>query len=273
MPVIISDSTCDLTMEEAEGLGVKIIPIKLFFGEEEFIDKITITDSDFYDRLASENVIPTTTLLNPNDFLKEFEKCKNDDIVVLTLSSKLSGSYQSAVMAKEMSGRDNIYVIDSRSVSIGFGLLVTEAARLNNAGASAAEIAEKITALVGKLKVFAVVDTLKYLVKGGRLGSVSGYVGTLLDIKPIIGVTDGEVKLISKARGYNATLEKLGEIVAQNGPIDTGKPFCFGHGCSEKNINKLKDYFGFNAPTYIVGSVVGVHAGPGAAAIAYFEKD
>ena len=272
MSVIISDSTCDLTIEEAKELNVKILPIKLFFGADEYIDKITITNSDFYARLVSENVMPTTTLLNPDDFLKEFEKYPEDDIVVLTLSSKLSGSYQSAAMAKEMSGRDNIYVIDSRSVSIGFGLLVTEAVRLNDAGVSASEIAERINALAGKVRVFAIVDTLKYLIKGGRLGSVSGYVGTLLDIKPIIGIADGEVQLISKARGYKETLKKFGEIVEKHGPIDMEKAIFFGHGCSEENMNRLKGHFGFEAPTYIIGSVVGVHAGPGAAAIAYFER-
>ena len=273
MSIIISDSTCDLTIEEAKVLGVKTLPIKLFFGADEYIDKITITNSDFYARLAAESVMPTTTLLNPDEFLNEFEKHPDDDIIVLTLSSKLSGSHQSAVMAKEMSERDNIYVVDSRSVSIGFGLLVTEAARLNSAGVPASEIAEIITELAGKVRVFAIVDTLKYLIKGGRLGSVSGYVGTLLDIKPIIGISDGEVQLISKARGYKETLKKFGEIVEKHGPIDMGKPVFFGHGCSEENMNRVKGHFGFDAPTYIIGSVVGVHAGPGAAAIAYFKKE
>lgn len=269
---IITDSTCDLTPKEANRLGIAMISIKLKFGDKVYTDKVDITNEEFYRLLAQSEEIPTTTLINPQEFLDEFEKYPDDDIIVMPIAEGLSGTYNSALLAKDMSGRSNIYVLETGSTCIGLGLLVKQAAAMKESGLSAEEIYDKLQSLVKRLRVVAVVDTLKYLVKNGRLSGFSGTIGTILNIKPIITVKDGEVNSIAKCRGLSEAYKKINEIITECYPMDREQSYIFAHGCKLDALADFKKVVNLDGENYVLGSVVGCHAGPGTIGIAYFEK-
>lgn len=272
MAILITDSTSDLPLAELEAQNIIMLSLKVSFGSEEFLDKRTITNEAFYEKLAQSKVLPQTTLLSIGTFQEVFDRFPEDDIIVLPLASKLSGTYQSAQVAKEMSGRDNIYIVETGTASIGLGLLVQKAAQLNREGMPAAEIAAYISELADRVRIFAVVNTLKYLVKGGRLSSMQGFLGETLHIKPVIALLHGEVHNVAKARGTKSAMQALLKLTDQSDPIDTSLPLCFGHTGNMVLLQQLMDCFPHlsSAPTYSLGSVVAAHAGPGTTGIAYF---
>ena len=272
--VIITDSTCDMTLSETEALDVEMLSLIVNFGEEEFADKRTITNEEFYLKLKISQKLPTTSLIGVGDFATAFERHNKEDILVLTLSSKVSGTYQSAVMAKEALGRDDIYIVDTETVSIGLGLLVKIAAEKRNNGESAEQIAGEITELAKKLKVFAILDSLKYLVKGGRLTGAQGAIGSMLAFKPIVTMQDGIVQNISKKSGLKAVVAELARIIAEQGGINFDMPIRFAHSGNLPLLLMIYEKLGYfpQEEPYYIGSIVGTHTGPGAAAIAYFEN-
>ena len=275
MVKIITDSTCDLTLEELEQLDVEMLSLRVNFGKEEFLDKRTITNEEFYEKLEKSNDLPTTTLISIGEFQEAFERYPNEEIVVLPISTGLSGTYQSAMMAKEMSDRKDIYVVETGGATLCLGLLVRQAVLMSRQGMSAQEIAEKIKALSKRVKLYAVIDTLKYLVKGGRLTGVQGAFGEMLNIKPIITIEEGLVKNIGKARGAKAARSKLIELVTQESQIDWEMPVAFAHTNNTVLMNELMKELNQedNPETHMIGSVVGTHAGPGAVAVIFFEKE
>lgn len=272
MAIIITDSTSDLTYKEAEALGIEMLSLTVNFGEEHYKDKIDLSNETFYEKLETCSEIPTTSLLNPADFLETYEKYENEEIIVITLSPKLSGTYQSAVIAKDMSEREDIYVVDSGSVTIPQGLLVKMANKMNQEGMSAKEIVSKLEELKEKVRLVAVIDTLKYLIKGGRLSSVQGAIGTALRLKPIIAVKDGEILTLSKARGTKAAFKEVLKLIQEDGEVDESLPISFAHSNNEAMLQEFISAMPYKGDTYMIGSVVGTHAGPGAVAIAYFVK-
>lgn len=269
---IITDSTCDLPLDKALAMGVEIIPLKVSFGEEEYIDKYTISNEEFYEKLSQSKVMPTTTLINPQQVLDVLNKYKDDDIVGVFISKKLSGSFQSAMVAKEASDRNNVYFVDSNTVTIGLALLVEMAVAYRDQGLSAKEIYERLMDLSKRVLVFGVIDTLKYLVAGGRLTGVQGVLGGILGIKPVIKVTDGEVVNIGKERGTKKALNFMLSAVEQAGEADAQLPVAYGHAGNPEDLQDLIEKFGRQGSIYSVGSVVGAHAGPGIIAVAYFKK-
>ncbi len=274
MTRIITDSTCDLTLAEAEALGLTMLSLHVNFGSESYEDKRTITNEQFYQKLRESETLPTTSLLNVGDFQQAFSEFPDEPIVVLTISRKLSGTCQSAILAREACGREDIYIVDSGTVSIGLGLLVKQAAAMRDSGVPAGEIAERLSALAGRVRVLAVLDTLKYLVKGGRLSGMQGAVGGLLMVKPLVSLEGGKVVTLKKAPGSKAAVRELAALCSEAMPIDREMPLCFGYSCSDGAMQKLRELTGFPeaGDVYVIGSVVGTHAGPGVAAIAYFEK-
>ncbi len=269
---LVTESTCDIPFEEAEKLGLHLIPMKLYFGDEEYIDKITITTSEFYEKLAASDVTPTTVLTSPMEFLDIFEQYKDDTIIVMLISKELSGTYNSACLAKEESGRDNIYVIDGKTVTIGSQLLIKEACRMRDAGEDAEAIVSRIKFLSERIEITAVIDTLEYLVKGGRISSFSGFIGGVLNLKPIIRVKNGIVTTIGKQRGSKKAYEYLcSEIEARR-----DKNYTAVAGFSQDN-SKMKELCEFLEVTPTenvceIGSVIGVHAGPGIVGVAYISN-
>ena len=275
---IIVDSTADLTPELKK--RVNVVPLTVSFGNDEYIDSVTIDHKTFYDKLIESDVLPTTSQATPDAFIKEYEKAKNADeaAVVITLSSKLSGTYQSATIAA--ADYDNIYIVDSSSVAIGSGILVELAIDLLDKGLSAKEIAEKLEQEKQKLVVVALVDTLEYLKKGGRVSKAVAFAGGVLNIKPVLSVIDGEINMLGKARGSKMGNNLLVEEIKKSGGIDFTKPVLLGFtGISDalllKYIEDSKHIWEGNLSEirYVtIGSVIGTHAGPGAIAVSFFKK-
>jgi len=273
MAHIIADSTCDLTLAQAEELGATLLSLRVLFGEEVYLDKRTLTNEEFYQKLGESEEFPTTSLLNPEDFLDAFKAHPEEEIVVLTISEQLSGTYQSALLAKETSGRCDVYVVNTQNTSVGMGLLVRRAVEMNRAGIPAERIASGILQLADRVRLIGVVDTLQYLVKGGRLGRVSGYVGGILNIKPVLMLQNGIVQPVLKAHGDRDAFRRIRELVFEKYPIDAGMPVAFA--CAAGGAERLAGFMealGLTGPVSTIGSVVGAHAGPGTIIISYFEK-
>lgn len=274
MPKIMTDSTCDLLLDELEALDVTMLSLKVNFGLESLADKREITNEAFYEKLKTSKEMPTTSLVGVGDFIEAFERFPNESIVVITIASKLSGTYQSAVTAKKELGREDIYIIDSGSVAMGLGMLVKYAASLRDKGMPALDIFNEVTLSAGKVRIYAALDTLQFLVKGGRLTGVQGAIGSVLSFKPIVSIEDGIVSNAAKARGMKATVDLLVKMVKSNPDVNFDLPISFAHSGNNTMLDYLVEQIA--APvfggTYYLGSIVGTHAGPGAVAIAYFLK-
>ncbi|MEI7885685.1 MAG: DegV family protein [Clostridia bacterium] len=274
---IITDSTSDLTIQEAEALGVKIVPLKVNFGSEEFIDKFTISNEEFFDRLGKTDVMPTTTLVNVGEFIVAFNESPDDEIVCILLAASFSGTLQSAVIAKENVARDNIYIVDSETVSVSLWALVQVAVKMRDAGKNAKEIVAAIDELKKKIVLLSVFDTLKYLVKGGRLSGVAGFVGELIKLKPIVRVKNSKVENIGKTRGIKAGMEFILKTMEEDFQLDESMPIYFGHTMAAEDAEVLKARVAEKHPIIggqliSIGSVVGTHAGSGAIAVVFFNK-
>ena len=275
---IIVDSTTDL-MPEVKS-RVSVVPLTVHFGEEEFIDGVTIDHKAFYEKLVETDVHPTTSQATPASFQAEYEKVKQagESAVVITLAAKLSGTYQSAVIAA--GDYENIYVVDSGSAAIGGGILTELALQLRENGLGAKEIAERLEEEKGKVLLVALVDTLEYLKKGGRISKTAAFAGAVLNIKPVIAVADGEIRILGKARGSKMGNNLLVQEMEKAGGVDFSKPVLLGYtGLSDALLRKyIEDSkrlweTGLEHIRYTtVGSVIGTHAGPGAIAVAFFRN-
>lgn len=278
---IITDSTSDLTAEQAKAWNVKVIPLTVHFGEEAYVDGVDITPEEFYEKLAAcGDSLPTTSQINPAEFSDVFESAldKGDEVIGIFISSELSGTYQSAAIAKELLDSERIHLVDSRTTTFALALLVRQAVRLRDAGLSAAAIASQLTALTGRLRLFAVVDTLKYLKLGGRISAATALVGGALGITPIIGIVDGKAESLGKSRGRKGGVKWLANQVAK-GTLDPSLGVSYGHtNCPEaleECMSAMVPIAGDAAVEFtgLIGPVVGTHAGPGAAGFAYFEQE
>ena len=275
---IVVDSTADLMPEYQQ--RVHTVPLTVHFGEEEFIDGVTIDHKTFYEKLVESDLLPTTSQATPDAFITAFEQAKEagESAVVITLASAFSGTYQSARIAAE--DYDNIYIVDSESAAMGSGILVELAFRLLDEGKSAQEIAAILEEEKKKIVVVALVDTLEYLKKGGRVSKAVAFAGGMLNIKPVLAVVHGEIQMLGKARGSKQGNNLLVQEIEKAGGIDFSKPILLGYtGLSDalllKYIEDSKCIWqeGLEQVRYTtIGSVIGTHAGPGAIAVAFFKK-
>lgn len=275
---IIIDSTTDLA-PKLEG-QVTIVPLTVRFGTEEYIDGVTITHEEFYNKLVESNVLPTTSQATPAAFEEVFKEvaAAGDSAVVITVASQFSGTCQSARIAAE--DYDNIYVVDSGSVTMGAGILTEFALRCACSGMEAAQIAELLEKKKEDICLIALLDTLEYLKKGGRISSAVAFAGGLLNIKPVINVKDGVIHMLGKARGSKQGNNLLVQEIGKAGGIDFAMPILLGY--SGLSDVLLKKYIADSAPLWengvdslrytSIGSVVGTHAGPGAIAAAFFRR-
>lgn len=275
---IIVDSTADLMPEYKS--RAHTVPLTVRFGDEEYIDGVTIDHKAFYEKLIECDTLPTTSQATPDAFITEFEKARSagESAVVITLASSFSGTYQSARIAAE--DFDNIYIVDSESAAMGSGILVELAFRLLDEGLSAREIAEKLEEEKQKIVIVALVDTLEYLKRGGRISKTVAFAGGLLNIKPVLSVIGGEINMLGKARGSKMGNNLLVEEIDKAGGIDFSKPVLLGYsGISNALLLKyIEDsrHIWENNLTEVryttVGSVIGTHAGPGAVVVAFFKN-
>ena len=275
---IIVDSTADLT--PAFKSRVHIVPLTVRFGEEEYIDGVTIDHKTFYEKLIENDVLPTTSQATPDAFMQEFKKAKAADeaAVVITLSSKFSGTYHSAMIAAEEF--ENIYIVDSGTAAMGSGILVELAFRLLDEGKNAKDIALALEEEKKKIVIVALVDTLEYLKKGGRISKATAFAGGVLNIKPVLSVINGDIGILGKARGSKMGNNLLVQEIDKAGGIDFSKPVLLGYsGISDallqKYIEDSRHIWEGNLEEVrytTVGSVIGTHAGPGAVVVAFFKN-
>ena len=275
---IIVDSSTDVSEKYRE--KIQFVPLTVRFGDREYLDGVEISKHQFYEMLVESDVLPTTSQATPAAFAEYLESVASagDSAVVITLSSKLSGTYQSAVLAAE--DYPNIYVVDSQSFAIGTGVLAQYAVERAQQGMGAEEIAQVLTQQREKVCVVALLDTLEYLKKGGRISKTVAFAGGMLNIKPVVTVQDGAVALIGKARGSRNGNNLLVEKIREAGGVDFERPVLLGYtGLSsallEKYVDDSKALWADHVDKLdgcLLCSVIGTHAGPGAVAVAFFRK-
>ena len=281
MPVkIIVDSTADMTPEVAS--RVAVVPLTVHFGEREYVSGVDIDPRKFYEMLVESDVLPTTSQPTPFAFEEAFREAVEAgfEVVCLTCSGKLSGTTQSAaIAAAEFPGK--VHVVDSNTIAIGLGILAEHALYLVDKGLSAEEIARKLLRKREKIRLLALVDTLEYLKKGGRISATVAFAGGMLNIKPVITLTGGEIRVLGKARGSRQGNNLLVQEIGKAGGVDFSRPLLLGYtGLSDALLRKyvadsaaLWEQAREELPVSIVGSVVGTHVGPGAVAVAFFAAE
>ena len=276
---LISDSACDISQSEAKELNITVLPLKTMIDGVEYLDGVTITTQEFYDKLETCKELPTTSQLSPAEFEDVFQPAveNGDEIVVVTISGKLSGTSQSAsIAAADHPGK--VWVVDSESVTIGQRILIMYAVGLRDKGLSGQEIAEQLNRIKSRVCLLARVDTLEYLVQGGRLSKTAGFAGALLNIKPVISVEDGEVRVLGKARGSKQSDNMLTDFIQKKGGVDFNLPVMLAYSGTDDAL--LKGYIDNSRtlwqehlnslPGTMIGSTISTHAGPGAIAVAFF---
>ena len=263
---IITDSSGDLDLEAAAQLQVDVIPIHISFGETEYLDRQNLSVTEFYNKLETVDKLPTTSQITPFQFCQTFQPYleAGDEIVMILLSSQLSGTYQSALTAKQMLQTDKIYLVDSLNAALGQHLLVQIAVRLREQGLSAQQIATQLTALNQKVCLIACMKTMKYLQIGGILG-----------ITPIISLINGKVEVVGKVRGHKAALRWMEQHLEKE-PADERYPVVFSHSVNlagrDEMVQALDTFLPNNDYLYCdLGSTVGTHIGPGAIGFAYIK--
>ena len=276
---IIVDSTVD--MPEHSRSACRVVPLTVHFGEESFIDGVTLNKQDFYRRLAEGGALPTTSQATPAAFQSVFDEVTRagDSAVVITLASQFSGTYQSACIAAE--DYENIYVVDSRTATIGSGILAEYALRCAEQGMEAGALAALLEKKREDVRLFALLDTLEYLKRGGRISKTVAFAGGLLNIKPLITVEDGEVLVVGKARGAKQGMALLTEKLLSDGGINFDLPILLGYsGTDASNLEKYRadsreiwQGRGDTLPSTLLCSVIGTHTGPGVVAAACFKND
>ena len=276
---IVVDSTADVTDEIRAKLSV--VPLTVHFGEQEYVDGITINHKQFYEMLVETDVLPTTSQPSPEAFAQVFRQAQEagEQVVALTVSSKLSGTCQSAMIAAA-DFPDSVWVVDTKTVAIGCGILAELAVRLKEKGLSAPEIVARLEEERENIHVIALLDTLEYLKKGGRISKTVAFAGGLLSIKPVVTIQDGEIHILGKARGSKQGNNLLVTEIQKAGGVDFTKPLMLGYtGLSDALLEKyvldsgtLWDGHGDCIRSTPIGSVIGTHAGPGAIAVAFFKQ-
>ena len=277
----VIDSASDISPSEAKELGLVHIPLTVTFDEEEYYDYVTLTHEQFYEKLIESDTLPKTSQVPVARFMDTFQQVidEGDTVVAIVVSSKLSGTYQSAcIAAQEFEGK--VHVVDSENVCIGERLLIMRALELQKEGLSLEELLKRLDEEKKNIRVLAVLDTLEYLKKGGRISSAAALAGGLLSIKPVVGVKEGEVVMVGKTRGSKKGNNLLRTLISEGNGVNYDLPYCVAYSGLSDHI--LKKYIEDNADLWqmedrelkitTIGCVIGTHVGPGAIGVAFFEK-
>ena len=275
---LITDAGCDLNLEQANQLGVILIPMTIRFGNEEYRSGIDISHKEFYQKLSATSELPTTSQPAPYVYEEVFRNIKEqgDEAVVLCISSALSGTYQSAVIASD-GYEDCIHIVDTKAVSLAQRILLDFAIALQQQGVCAEEIVAALEKKKGHVCAYGAVETLEYLIKGGRLSKTAGAVGSVLGIRPILSLQNGELVVAGKARGAKAAISMTHNLVSKAG-IDFTMPVAIGYTGNDPYVLDAymeaadSPWSGMEIPVYNVGSTVGTHTGPGLYIAAFFKK-
>lgn len=277
---VVVDSASDIDLSEAESYGITLLPMEVKFEDEEFLDGVNLTHRRFFEKLIEYDDIPKTSQINEFRFKNCFsDLTKNGDkVIVITISSKLSGTYNSACKAAKEVG--NVFVIDSLNATIGERILIELCLKLIADGKSVEEVTEILEKKKHDIKLLALVGTLKYLQKGGRISKTVAFAGELLNVKPVVSVIDGEVKLIGKALGSKKANNLLDRLINESGGIDFNLPYAVAYSgldtsTLDKYLSDSSDHWQNKTekiPRYMIGSTIGAHVGPGAIAVAFFRE-
>ena len=275
---LIIDAGCDLNLAQANALDVTLVPMTIHFGDHEFRSGVDISNEEFYNLLSTSKELPTTSQPTPYAFDEVYQQVVDagDEAVVLCVSSALSGTYQSACIAAD-GLEDRIFVVDTRAVSVAEKILLDYAISLRNHGANAQAIAAELEKKKEDVCVFGAVETLEYLIKGGRLSKTAGAVGSVLGIRPVLHLVDGALEVAGKARGAKAAITMTHQFISDVG-IDFTMPCGLGYtGNDPKVLSPFLEaqnasWSGQDIPVYNVGSTVGTHTGPGLFLVAFFKK-
>lgn len=273
---IITDSTSDIPVEVRKQLGIEMVPLKVHFGRETYQDAVTIQTDEFYRKLVDSKELPTTSQPSPVEFVDVYKQLLEDpdaEILAILLSSALSGTYQSAVLAKSLLDNDSrITVIDSKSASYGLGMLVVTAAEMAKQGKNKEEILDKVLPMREGTRLYFLVDTLEYLYKGGRIGKASALFGSLLNIKPILAIDDdGEVTPVDKVRGHKKAVARIIALL-QEDFADQPVHLIVANGKAPEAAQELEAMVKENLNVVdsshtVIGPVIGTHVGPGVIAV------
>ena len=277
---IVTDTASDITPSQALALGVQMVTLNVTFGDVQYDQSQDDTFDLFYQMLAANKQLPVTSQPSPDAFLRIFEDAKQngDEIVAILLSGSLSGTVQSATIAKEMCGYENIHIIDSRQAIIGQRLLVEYAVQLTKDGKTGEDISAAILEASPRIRLYGALDTLKYLRKGGRIPATTEMLGTMMGIKPLVRLEGGVLSTAGKARGHAGAVTNMIRLVDEAPHFDPATPVYFGYTGTQKQLVAFRQlciqrYKLTNTVTCPVGSVVGTHIGPGAFAIAYLAEN
>ncbi|TWH81399.1 DegV family protein [Sedimentibacter saalensis] len=276
---IVIDSTSDVTDEIIEKYNLKMVPLTVNFENKSFLDKVELSSSEFFEKLEKAEKLPTTSQVSPGAFVEAFSEIllEGDQILGIFLASEFSGTYDSARIAKDMIGSDNIRIIDSRSVCLGTFSLILEAIRLVNEKKTIDQIVAELEATKDKVVAIAGLDTLKYLEKGGRLSKGQAVVGSILNIKPVIEIKDGKLAVIEKVRGKNKTIKWIDEWIEKNNYDLSDKTVLLFHARSYDQLKVLRETIEekYKIKEIIeqeIGPVIGTHAGPGVLGVSFLNK-
>jgi len=275
---IITDSTSDISLDDAKSLGIEIIPLNIHFGEETYKDGYEISTDEFFNKLVNSDIYPKTSQVNIDEFHECFKRHidNGDKVIGIFISSDLSGTFQSSKIAKEMLDNKDITVIDSRIVSIALKTLVIKAVQLRDEGKSYNDLIEEIEKIKNKVKLFTILEDLTFLKKGGRLSGTAATVGNVLSIKPILTCDNGKVIVLEKCRGSKAAYERLVTLAVENN-IANSEVICVGHGFSEDKFTSTKDTLKKSLPNINIidsrlGPTVGLYSGPKCIGIACIKN-
>ena len=270
---IVTDSTADLTPEQQRAAGITVVPLNVHFGDEVFRDHVDLSTDEFFRRLKASPQLPRTSQPSVGVFEEAYRSLRQggDEIVSVHLSSKVSGTYNSALMAAQSVGEGKIDVVDSLSTSMALGFMALEGAKLARAGRDRQAVADCLRGLVHKARVICVVDTLTYLERGGRIGKARALLGSLLNVKPILQLKDGEVVPLGRARGRPQALNRLVELLERDGKV---RQLAIMHGAAQTDAEQLRErvassYPGVDIQLTEIGAVLGTHTGPGVIGFTY----
>jgi DegV family protein with EDD domain len=278
---LVTDSTADIPQEICLSLGIEVVPLKVHFGNDTYRDGVSLHADHFYELLAQSSVLPTTSQPSPVDFIEMYKKIMEEPdvkIISIHISSELSGTYQSAVLAKSLLNDDaDITTIDSRSASYGMGGIVVAAAEAAKQGKSKEEILALIQKLTEQSKLYFLVDTLEYMQKGGRIGKAAALLGSLLKIKPILSVEQGEAVSVEKVRGHKAAVNRIIELFKQKEMAASKVRVMIAHSNAVEAAQHfgtlIQENFQLSSLSYtVLGPVIGTHVGPGTVAVFMFPE-
>jgi DegV family protein with EDD domain len=264
---VVTDSTSDIPPEVLKDLDIAVVPLYVVFGDKAYRDRVDIGEDEFYRKLVTDSALPTTSVPSPKDFADVYNRLARDtdEIISIHLTSKESGTYNSALLGRELVEKKcRIEVVDSQSISMAYGLLAMAAAQEARAGASLAQVAETVRRSIPRTHILFLVDTLKYVVRGGRIGKAQGMLGTVLGVKPLLTMRDGDLSLTGIARTRTKAVERLYEF-ARGFPrlVDAAVPYTTNREDADKLASRIRATFP-KAPVYVtrVGPALGTHAGP-----------